>query len=481
MSSILTCVGFGNGAIDLGGLLICQIKNLTEQSSLPDGFFVLGNYSQSNTNFPSGILFAGKDVTNDPSRVILKSPIDYILVTSPANDQEGGAYIWQPLPPENYTAIGNVATGSSDKPPLDDIRCVLSDFVEIIQEGGNISPHIPTGTFLARGNESTISSFMYLKNVAGNISSMPNISQLDDLIKKYSPVIYFHPDEEFFPSPVSFFFENGGLLYTKGQESNPVPIDPTGSNLPQGGSDDELYWLDMPIDDAARGKVKTGSLETAGAYIHAKPTLGATCTDLAIWIFYPYNGPARAKVEFFNINFRHIGQHVGDWEHVTLRISNLNGELESVYFAQHAKGVWLNANEIEYQSGTKPVVYSSYHGHAAYPFQGINLIGNGNIGIRNDAAKGDRFMDTGVNYSIVSADYLSPPIVEPTWLNYTRKWGPTITSDFADDLSKFTKFLPGKLKRKFMDMFNKLPKEVMGQEGPTGPKWKASWDGDENV
>ncbi|KAG9157151.1 hypothetical protein Leryth_019098 [Lithospermum erythrorhizon] len=360
-------VGFGNGAIDLGGLLVYQMKNLTEP--LPDGFFVLGSYSQSHNNSPSGWYLAGKDTTNDPSRVILKSPIDYTIVknvTSQAIKKYGGAYVWQPIPPKGYMALGNVATGSSDKPPLDKIRCVLSDFVEIqeysdyIWGAGNATTSdsfnlhsslreevdgnysslpnmttldVPTGT----SNSNTTSSVTYLKNVDGNYSSMPNMTQIDELIKKYSPVIYFHPDEQFFPSLVSYFFENGGLLYTKGNESNPVLIDPTGSNLPQGGSDDGLYWLDLPIDNAARGKVQSGDLGGAGAYIHVKPALGATCTDIAIWIFYPFNGPARAKINFFNVNLGKVGEHVGDWEHVTLRISNFNGELQSVYFAKYGK------------------------------------------------------------------------------------------------------------------------------------------------
>ncbi|KAG9157150.1 hypothetical protein Leryth_019099 [Lithospermum erythrorhizon] len=518
---------FGNGAIDLGGLLICQIKNLIavwnaheggnnnigasfyEPSPLPDGFFMLGSYSQSNTNSVPGWVLAGKDATSYPSTPILKLPIDYTLVlnsTSLAINQDGVAYFWQPIPPNGYTVVGNVVTGSPEKPPLDKIRCVRSDFVVIQENGdfvwsvgdanssysfnvyssmgdnGNMTALlVPTGTFLVQGNGSTTSSVPYLKNVMEKFSAMPNMAQIQELIKEYSPVIYFHPDEDFFPSSVSWFFENGGLLYTKGQESNPVSIDPTGSNLPQGGSNDGLYWLDLPIDNAARGTVKSGNLQGAGAYIHIKPMLGGTCTDIAIWMFYPFNGPAKVKLDLINIDLGRVGEHVGDWEHVTLRVSNFDGELKRVYFAQHSKGVWLDGSDIEYQNDSKPVVYSSLHGHAAFPKPGINLIGNGNIGVRNDAAKGNMFMDTGVNYTIISADYLKPPIDEPSWLNYVREWGPKISYDFANEVSKVTMFLPGNLKRKLMDLFNSLPNEVFGEEGPTGPKWKDSWGGDERI
>jgi len=41
------------------------------------------------------------------------------------------------------------------------------------------------------------------------------------------------------------------------------------------------------------------------------------------------------------------------------------------------------------------------------------------------------------------------------------------------------KFLPSKLRNSVEDVIDKLPDEVMGQEGPTGPKEKDMWRGDE--
>ena len=38
-----------------------------------------------------------------------------------------------------------------------------------------------------------------------------------------------------------------------------------------------------------------------------------------------------------------IGSHVGDWEHLTLRVSNFSGELLRMYFSQHSAGTWVNA------------------------------------------------------------------------------------------------------------------------------------------
>jgi len=64
-------------------------------------------------------------------------------------------------------------------------------------------------------------------------------------------------------------------------------------------------------------------------------------------------------------------------------------------------------------------------------------------------------------------------------LNYARKWGPNITYDIANEIDKAAKILPGKLKSDFLKVVKSLPKEVLGEDGPTGPKMKNNWYGDE--
>ena len=139
--------------------------------------------------------------------------------------------------------------------------------------------------------------------------------------------MYLHPNEPYFPSSVTWFFENGALLYQKGSQT-PTPVAADGSNLPQGGGNDGGYWLDLPVDGNQREKVKKGDLSGAKVYVQAKP----------------FNGPVRAKLGLIpSIPLGKIGEHVGDWEHVTLRVSNFSGELLRMYFSQHSAGTWVNA------------------------------------------------------------------------------------------------------------------------------------------
>ncbi|PIA53948.1 hypothetical protein AQUCO_00900490v1 [Aquilegia coerulea] len=519
--------GFASGRINLGGLEVCQISTFMkvwatleggpedlgatffEPWPVPDGFFMLGCYAQPNNKPLWGWVLVGKDVENEPSKGALKMPVDYMLIWSSESieiKKNGNGYIWLPIPPDGYNAVGLVVTNSPDKPPLDKVRCVRSDLADSCEQDtwiwgpdkvsntseinfyglkpttrGTKALGVSVGTFIVQVYEEAKTISLYcLKNKHLNVSCMPNLTQIEALVQVYSPWIFFHPDEKYMPASVSWFFSKGALLYKKDDQSNPVSIDPNGSNLPQGGSNDGAYWIDLPIDEEARDEVKKGELQSSVAYLHIKPMLGATFTDISTWIFYPFNGPATAKVQLIDIPLGKIGEHVGDWEHVTLRISNFTGELWRVYLSEHSGGTWVNASEIEFHNGNKIVAYASLNGHAFYPNPGLVLQGNSNlcIGIRNDTAKSNNVMDTCMSYEVISADYLGT-VVEPPWLNYTREWGPKISYDIANELNLVENLLLGELKSVFRSIISAIPSEVLEEEGPTGPKMKNNWSGDE--
>uniref|UniRef100_A0A7C9AUX4 Vacuolar protein sorting-associated protein 62 n=1 Tax=Opuntia streptacantha TaxID=393608 RepID=A0A7C9AUX4_OPUST len=511
--------GFATGTVDLGGLIVAEVTTFDklwttyeggpdnagasffEPVGIPEGFSVLGHYAQPNNRALFGWVLVGKDVS-DSSNPVLAQPIDYDLVwssTSSGVREDSPGNIWAPSPPNGYNAVGLIVTTTPDKPPLEKVRCVRSDLTALAEPSeliwssndfniyelrpelrGDQESGVSVGTFVAQIGTGTTSDIACLMNTKADFCYMPNLDQIQTIIQTYSPKIYIHPKEEFHPSSVNWFFSNGALLYKKGDESNPVPIEPDGLNLPQGGSNDGMYWIDLPTDNTARGRVQKGDIESASAYFHLKPMFGGTYTDLVIWLFYPFNGGSRAKVGIFNICLGKIGEHVGDWEHVTLRVSNFNGMLRKAYFSQHSSGAWVHAPNLEFQDGNKFVGYSSLHGHANYPRPGLVLQGTDFIGIRNDTSKSDKAWDTGKGYTIISGEYLGPDVVmEPPWLNYAREWGPKITYDIANEINRVAKFLPGKLRSSFLKIIKSLPNEVLGEEGPTGPRMKDYWHGDE--
>lgn len=309
---------------------------------------------------------------------------------------------------------------------------------------------------------------------------MPNLEQVHSLINHYGPTVFFHPKEIYLPSSVSWFFKNGATLYKKGVKMGEIILS-NGSNLPKGGENDGKYWIDLP-DDSRNGSVKLGNLESAELYVHVKPAYGGTFTDIAMWVFCPFNGPATIKIGIANFSLPKVGRHVSDWEHFTLRVSNFTGELWSVYFSQHSGGEWVEASNLEFMTGSnKPVVYSSKSGHASFPHPGNFLQGSEKygIGVRNDADRSDFAVDSSTKYKIVAAEYLGDDVAEPCWLQYMREWGPKVTCDSTSELEKILSFLPFNLRLKAENIIDSLPMELYGEEGPTGPKEKNNWVGDE--
>ncbi|KAL1552690.1 hypothetical protein AAHA92_13458 [Salvia divinorum] len=300
--------------------------------------------------------------------------------------------------------------------------------------------------------------------------------------RAYAPYVNLHPDDEYLPSSVDWFFSNGALLYKKGEESQPARIEPGGVNLPKGGDpNDGLYWLDLPGDKEARDKVSHGDIASAEAYVHFKPgVLNGTFTDIQVWMFYPYNGHATAKIGFIDkVPLGKVGEHVGDWEHVTMRVRNVDGVLDRVYFSQHSGGKWVDASLLQFRNQTvkRFTWYVSRNGHAGNSEEGLFLQGPGNdVGIRNDWDISDKVVDTGARFVVVASD--GEAVEEPPWLSYERKWGPTQKYDTAAEVRDARKLLPGKLKEA-LDNLVKVIDQVFGKDGPTGPKSKTYWTGDE--
>nr|XP_043619481.1 uncharacterized protein LOC122591304 isoform X1 [Erigeron canadensis]XP_043619482.1 uncharacterized protein LOC122591304 isoform X1 [Erigeron canadensis]XP_043619483.1 uncharacterized protein LOC122591304 isoform X1 [Erigeron canadensis]XP_043619484.1 uncharacterized protein LOC122591304 isoform X1 [Erigeron canadensis]XP_043619485.1 uncharacterized protein LOC122591304 isoform X1 [Erigeron canadensis]XP_043619486.1 uncharacterized protein LOC122591304 isoform X1 [Erigeron canadensis]XP_04 len=407
-------------------------------------------------------------------------PVEFDLIFK---DTRSYYYIWRPRPPPGYRALGFIVTTLAMrgpiKPKLSDVMCVREDLTQSCELGddlcanlselkifntkafktGMFSKGVPVGTFVSTFSDSYLPHVgCCLRNLNPNLEAMPNLKQVDALIQHYGPILYFHPNEVYFPSSVSWFFKKGAKLFKKGKSSNGIPIDPHGSNLPRGGTNDGSFWLDLPskgVDD-----VKHGDLESAELYVHVKPAFAGTFTDIDMWFFCPF------------------GKHVGNWEHFTLRISNFNGELYSVYFSGDSGGKWVDATRLEFFKGNKPIVYSAKGGHATFPnagtcIKGLSKLG---IGLKMQADVNIQFIDASNKYHIVAAEYLGGVVEEPDWLQYMRVWGPTISFDWRPELKKSITHLPFLTRLMVKKLIHLFP---YNKERRTGPKERRSWFGDE--
>ncbi|KAM7526678.1 hypothetical protein LguiA_016580 [Lonicera macranthoides] len=528
--------GFAMGRINLGEIEVASITEfesigsctlLLKKSSgvtfykpvkIPDGFNSLGHYCQPNDQSLRGYVLVARDMAAanpqnnciydwEPEFSALKNPVNYTLVWSSDSHHEESVYVWLPNAPLGYKAMGFIVTNEPNEPEVEGVRCVRADLTDSCEASdlilnvdsiflsahqfqvwntrpckrGMLGRGVSVGTFFCSTDSEDEPTIACLKNLDPTLHAMPNLDQIHALIKSYGPTVFFHPDEVYLPSSVPWFFKNGALLYKDGK-ANGISIDSRGLNLPAGGTNDGKFWVDLPDEDDERDFIKNGNMESARLYVHVKPALGGTFTDIVMWIFCPFNGPSTIKAGLMNIELTKIGQHVSDWEHFTLRLSNFTGELWSVYFSEHSGGEWVDASDLEFMEGNKPVVYSSKSGHASYPHPGSYILGSSKlgIGVRNDTAQSKYFVDSSVNYEIIAAEYLGDGVVkEPHWLQYMREWGPTIVYDSRSELDKIISHLPFFVRFSVESIFELFPTELYGEEGPTGPKEKDNWLGDE--
>lgn len=137
----------------------------------------------------------------------------------------------------------------------------------------------------------------------------------------------------------------------------------------------------------------------------------------------------------------------------------------------------MDACDLEYvEGGNKPVVYSSLHGHAMFSKPGLVLQGKRRYGLRNDMARSDKLLDCGVGYEVIGGPW---GVVEPPWTSYFRKWGPRKRYKIDKPINSFVKILPKFVRTWLRKFIGRIPYEMLGEDGPTGPKAKLTWTSDD--
>lgn len=148
-------------------------------------------------------------------------------------------------------------------------------------------------------------------------------------------------------------------------------------------------------------------------YVHVHPTQHGNFPPDAItlqyWFLYPFSGEAEGTF--------HGGQHEGDWEHVSLVISNRTHVIYSAYFAAHShESSWLIAPDYEVVDGHIRV-FSALHTHANYPTVGHKPRAGGLLV--------DQCSSEGMVWSPrpVNVGELNRPMPNTRWLMYNGFWG----------------------------------------------------------
>ncbi len=340
------------------------------------GWYIVGDYAQGSYSQPTGSSYVIRATSGHETS--LKAPVDYDLVWNDAGsgaDLDGS--VWKPRAPAGYVCLGFVANGSHAKPQIADYRCLREDLAtrgdlgpEIWADRGSGADHDvsiwaindhqggPTGTFAASGGYSAPGGVFYtleglLARQAAGRPAKP-VETADDklnLLVAHAPRVWLALGEEFLPSSVEWAFP----YLTRFLDS------------------DGRYWvrtkekLDSPSDDSL--EVFKGNLESAPVY--AFWVAKGEHVDLVYYFYYPYNRGKRILRTIW-------GNHVGDWEHITVRLAwSFDGgswslEPHQVYIAAHNFGGAYPWNEVQ-KVGSHPIVYSARGSHGSWKDPGNHV------------------------------------------------------------------------------------------------------------
>ena len=179
---------------------------------------------------------------------------------------------------------------------------------------------------------------------------------LDSVIRDFSPLVYLHSEEQFFPSDIDFFLNHMNI-------------------------EEEYMFTKEPLEceactnlDFFKG-INPASSPTGVpvfALVVEKPQ---NITDVFYFYFYPFN---LGKIVCIGLVYKGnclgeyslYGNHVGDWEHVTVRFQN--GKPIKMYYSIHDSGIEIPWNEASAHSEfpTHPIAYCALGSHGCYPSKG---------------------------------------------------------------------------------------------------------------
>lgn len=285
-------------------------------------------------------------------------------------------------------------------------------------------------------------------------ASTSSVSSADDaLARRYAPRIWLHQDESYFPAAVEPFLANTHLE-TRADNGNPnQQFLVTNQAL---GCDS----CTNPPFLAGQRPAQT-AVPAYAEVVHRTDNGGPTnITDINYWTFFPYNNGKRVCVGWFSRwgcvgGYSTFGNHVGDWEHVTVRF--VDDVPYWVSMGQHDGGQTFPYGGPEVDLiGDQPVVYSAQGSHGMYPDARRHTyrdLPNGDT--LNDDTGAGTLWDTRQALKVFAWQPVGSYTGEWAWLNYTGRWGNPKSGCF------FSEALSG---------------ECVLNNGPEGPPRKSLFD-----
>jgi len=279
-------------------------------------------------------------------------------------------------------------------------------------------------------------------------------SQIEIWVKQYAPRVVFHPDEIYYPSNAEWFLNRTSLVTRTANDVTNNNDCKNQDTLDTISPSEDCQDFSQPskcsyfnISPESFDSTTEGDLSTATCYVHV---LGVKdYIELQYLFFEPFNGNAQASFEakWFGksstVDTGPVGSHQGDWEHITVKISN-TGDFIGAFYAQHSHGTWLSPSTIRFVEGKHPVVYAALQTHASYGAAGVFTLYDkkngvlidpsvtvfgvkvGGADVTGNGKKWDTWASSANSLQILKIDGLvvsGDQTVSPSWLDFQGLWG----------------------------------------------------------
>lgn len=282
------------------------------------------------------------------------------------------------------------------------------------------------------------------------------------LVETYAPLVWLGQGESYFPSSVEWAFpfverwanpDDGGRYSLRTKATLSSPSDRCGGQ------------------DASGACMFFGNLASAAVYAFwiEKPPYA----DVAYFFYYPYN---RGKTLVSTL----WGNHVGDWEHMTLRLLTVTSSTAvhwmpaRIYLSQHSSGEVVEWTDVPKTADGHPIIYSAEGSHGVYKTAGVHTYKTTPIGDLSDVCGEGTRWETWKRVEAYDGATKRGLLGEPwpTWMrtDYTNAG----TGNPADP-STGAIYRWGNTKQG-CDAPSFITDECRLVDGPTGPVEKSCWD-----
>jgi hypothetical protein len=325
-------------------------------------------------------------------------------------------------------------------------------------------------------------------------------------IQTYAPIVYLNAYENNRPEDVLNFFSQSSLVNSNGTV---IAATVTPAILAANTASTNYMVPANGIYPSATNDFESGVTATASstsglgqvsAPVYVKVLDFGTYVDIKYFYFYTWNGfePFRAGIisglttKAYNFDWAQFALHYGDWEHVTVRLSEDLSTVQGVFFSEHHGSAWVTSPTM---SGTHVIDYAGWNSHANYPtaeVQEEDTILNSpgvipvswlkvvdittNSGTFATYHTPSNFYANGLLWTPSSYVLLDSDPVAAQWLAFSGQWGPSVTETIDEPPSG----LPSGGRSELLTLAQAgstlgLLSSYTSESGPNGPE-AVDWD-----